>query len=168
MTGRDETSTTVRPRRRLGPAVAAALIVITAACSPLAGAGTEQKVPTGSQMVEIDMRDSTYQFDAPALQPGRVTFRVTNHDDVDHDLALIELPDDVDGVAEWRNRGAGLGGVYPVYLMGDRAPGETGVFAVDLGEGHYGLLCFVSDSDGTAHYKNGMFASFRVSAAGEQ
>lgn len=158
----DGVSLTAKPLRPAKlAALAAALAVLAAACTPLAGADA-QKVPTGAQMVEIDMRDHAYHFEDPGLQPGRVTFRVTNHDDVDHDLALIQLPDDVDGVTEWRNRGKRIGGIYPVYLMADRAPSETGVFAVDLPEGHYGMLCFVSDADGTAHYKTGMVASFRA------
>lgn len=155
-------SRTVALIPRLQPlALAAAVALLAAACIPLAGADA-QKVPTGSQMVEIDMREHAYRYEDPGLEPGRVTFRVTNHDDVDHDLALIQLPDDVRGVTEWRNRGESIGGVYPIYLMADRAPGETGVFAVDLPAGHYGMLCFVSDDDGTAHYKDGMVASFRV------
>lgn len=110
------------------------------------------------------MRDHRYVLDDPNLRQGRVMFRVNNQDEVEHDVALVHLPDDVSGVQEWLDTGEGPGGVYPVYLMSDRAPGETGVFALDLPAGHYGLLCLLTNANGTAHYENGMVASFRVAS----
>lgn len=110
------------------------------------------------------MRDHRYVFDDPGLRPGRVMFEVTNQGDVEHDLALVRLPDDIDTVEEWLEGTAGRSGIRPVYLMDAREPEQVGVFAADLPAGTYGLLCTTEDEDGTPHYKNGMAASFQVGA----
>lgn len=111
------------------------------------------------QEVEITLREYTFDVEEP-VRPGRVVFRVSNQGKLDHDLALVELPDDVATVDELVD--SDRPGVAPVYTMATRAPGETGLFAVDLPEGRYALLGFESGQDGTPHYRNGMVADLEV------
>lgn len=111
------------------------------------------------QIVEITLSDYAFHYDGP-LRPGRVVFRVRNEGDVDHEVALVELPDDVADVHELVD--SDRIGVAPVYTMASRAPGETGVFAVDLAQGRYGLLGFGQDSQGTPYYRKGMVADLDV------
>lgn len=144
------------------PAFRAALGAVSALLlTSCTGLGTASPpVPAEPQVVSVAMRDNSYKFGQETFAPGRLVFQAHNHDDRDHDLALVELPDDVSGVEEWLE--GGVGGVHPIYTMADRAPGEEGTFAVDLSPGHYGMLCLVENDDGTPHYQEGMVASFRV------
>lgn len=128
-------------------------LVLLASCT-FAGGSTP-----GPQELEVDMHDHAYEFEDP-LQPGRVLFRVANRGEVDHDLALVQLPDDVADIDELLDSGSG--GMRPIYTMASRGPDKTGVFAVDLPEGRYGMLCFETDPDGTPHYRKGMTADFEV------
>lgn len=151
ISGRDRRRCCIAPR--LGAMALPVGLVLLASCT-FAGGSTP-----GSQEVEVDMRDHAYEFE-DSLVPGRVLFRVANRGKVDHDLALVRLPDDVEDLDELL--GSESGGMRPVYTMASRGPGETGVFAVDLSEGRYGMLCFETDPDGTPHYRNGMTAEFEV------
>lgn len=152
-----------RARRRARLAGLVAFGGLAAACTPLAGPGVA-RTPSPPEVVEIDMRDHAYQFENPRLQAGRVVFRVTNHGGTDHDLILTHLPDGTHSVSEWLD--GGEGGFQPIYIMAERSPGKTGVFAVDLPAGKYGLLCSVEDPDGTPHYRRGMVAELRIGGAG--
>jgi hypothetical protein len=137
-----------------------AVASLMASCTPVGGTGGAQ-VPVRSQIVEVTMRDHRYIVDEkPALKPGRVVFHVSNQGEADHDLALVKLPDEASGVSDWLD--SDVGGFLPVYRMADRASGERGVFGADLQGGMYGMLCFVTDNDGTPHYKSGMVDDFRV------
>lgn len=111
------------------------------------------------QQVDITMREYTIDYQGP-IRPGRVVFRANNEGDADHDLALVELPESVADVEEFI--ASDPPGVAPVYTLATRAPGETGVFAVDLSEGRYALLGFGQDADGTPFYRMGMAADLVV------
>lgn len=105
------------------------------------------------------MRDHAFEIEG-SLQPGRIVVRVTNHGEADHDLTLLEIPADIDGIDELL--ASSEGGLSPAYTMATRAPGETGTFAVDLAEGRYAVLCSETDADGTPHYRKGMAAELEV------
>lgn len=143
---------------RFGFLALIALLLASCAGGQEASAGAE--VPTQPQFVEVTMRGQAYALNQDTLGPGRAVFRVANEGQTDHDLILVKLPDDARGVTQWLS--GGVGGVQPFYTMADRAPGELGVFAVDLEPGRYGMLCFVEDDEGTPHYRNGMVADFEV------
>lgn len=134
---------------------------LTVGCAPLAAPDASQ-LPVRPQVVEIDMHDHRYSFDDPDLQPGRAMFRVTNESQLEHDLALIRLPDEVESVDEWLDRNTNASGLRPVYLMGTRAPDGVAVFAAELPTGTYGMLCLTESEGGTPHYKQGMTAKLEV------
>lgn len=115
--------------------------------------------PYAPQQVNITMREYAIDYQGP-IRPGRVLFRANNEGDADHDLALVELPESVADVEEFI--ASDPPGVAPVYTLATRAPGETGVFAVDLPEGRYALLGFGQDADGTPFYRMGMAADLVV------
>lgn len=148
-------------QRRLLGAGAAALMALALTACPHQIASSRRDVPIRPQVVNITMQDHGYVFDGQGvLSSGRATFRVANDGQARHDLIMVKLPDDVDGVHEWLD--TDVSGFVPVYRMKERGPGERGVFSVDLEPGRYGLLCFVKDSEGEAHYKRGMVEEFRV------
>ena len=131
------------------------VMALTAACA------FGEVSPPQPQELEVGMRDHAYEIDG-SLQPGRVVVTVTNRGEVDHDLILLEIPE---GVADTDELLASSGGgLRPVYTMASRSPGETGVFAVDLAEGRYAMLCDEAGADGTPHHRKGMSAEF---AAGD-
>lgn len=151
-------SSTVNAAPAFRVALGAAAGLLLTSCPSLSTASPP--VPAEPPVISVGMRDSSYSFEQEVFAPGRLVFQAHNRDDRDHDLALVELPDDASGVEEWLE--GGVGGVHPIYTMADRAPGEKGTFAVDLPPGHYGMLCLVENDDGTPHYQEGMVASFRV------
>lgn len=151
-------STRQRPTARL--ALLAAVGLLGVSCAPGGQADADRPPAPTPQVLEVAMRDDSYAFERRPLRPGRVLVRAHNHGETEHDVALVELPDDVAGAQEWLD--SGVGGVQPVYTMAERSPGQEGVFAVDLAAGHYGMLCLVEDEDGTPHYRQGMLADFRV------
>lgn len=124
------------------------LVLLATGCT-LAG-GSEAFAP---HQVDVTLRDHTINYEG-SIQPGRLVFRVDNKGDIDHDLALAELPEGVDDVDELID--SDRPGLAPVYTMAARSPGETGVFAVDLPKGRYALLGFGQDVDGTPFYRKGM------------
>jgi hypothetical protein len=139
------------------------LVVVMAACTLQAGSD-RNSVPVRTQQVAVRMVDHRYVFDERGLQPGRVSFRVANRGESTHNLVLLAVPDDVDDVEAWVKGGFGV--KAPVYRMADREPGERAVFAAELARGHYAMLCFAQNDDGTVHYKHGMVADFRVGSSG--
>lgn len=141
-------------RRPSGIGIGVVLVLLATGCT--FGADRAGFSP---QEVEITLREYTFDIEEP-VRPGRVVFRVSNQGKLDHDLALVELPADVATVDELVD--SDRPGVAPVYTMATRAPGDVGLFAVDLPEGRYALLGFESGQDGTPHYRNGMVADLEV------
>lgn len=136
-------------RGRQWLASAALLLGLVVTGCTFAG-GSEAYAP---QQVDITMREYAIDYKGP-IRPGRVVFRANNEGDADHDLALVELPESVADVEEFI--ASDPPGVAPVYTLATRAPGETGVFAVDLPEGSYALLGFGEDTEGIPFYRKGM------------
>ncbi|MDQ3136909.1 MAG: hypothetical protein M3Q93_04915 [Gemmatimonadota bacterium] len=119
--------------------------------------------PTASDTVTLN--DYGFIVRRP-LSSGRHTIRVENAGPQVHHLVLLKLargktPADF---ARW-----GLGGRHgpppaaPIGGVEFLDPGAAGTFAVDLGPGEYGYICFVPDAaDRRRHYLHGMMTQFAV------
>ena len=110
------------------------------------------------------MTDHRFELDRDP-GPGRTVFRVRNQGKSPHHLILFPMPEDLPPIAEQ------LGGfqrrfVEPFAGIYDRAPGDTGTFAVDLVAGRrYAMVCSVLAEDKEPHWKKGMATEFRPPGA---
>ena len=137
---------------------------IVAACgAALAGAscsGAARPAPSSAPVVDVAMDE--YRFDLDGAVPaGRVVFRARNLGRLDHELLLVELPEDFPPVRE-QLESAKRRAVSNVARVAVRKPGTTGTFAADLVPGRYAMVCFVQDADGGQHAQKGMSAEFRI------
>lgn len=143
-------------RRR---AVAAALVTLA-----LGGCGDSQAgepLPPAPPTVEVELVDHDVGYQRP-VPAGRVVFEIHNAGDQVHRLALIPLPDDLPPIEEvladerrWQ--------VQLAARVPNLAPGETGMFAVDLAEGQrYALMDFSKTPEGTTHGRLGVADEFRA------
>jgi uncharacterized cupredoxin-like copper-binding protein len=106
---------------------------------------------------------SEYRFDAPTELPmGRAVFRVPNEGRIEHQMQVLQLPEDFPATFEEQFRSENRVAVMPIMSVPRQAPGATAVFALDLLPGRYGLVCFVVDPDGANHAGKGMTAMFTV------
>jgi len=132
-------------------AVAASLFVSGCASAPL---------PGKPAAIKVAMRD--YRFDhAKTISAGAVVFKVGNEGKVDHQLLLVELPKNLVSL-DAQLRGSRRRALRPVAFLADKKPGQSGIFAVDLAKGRYGLICFVTDPDGVQHTLKGMSSELSV------
>ncbi len=105
---------------------------------------------------------SEYRFaHAPLVSRGRAMFRVHNTGNLDHQLILVDLPDDLPGSFDEQLRSATRRVVLTVTTLPQMKPEERTIFAVDLAPGRYGFVCFLPDADGT-HALKGMNSDLRV------
>lgn len=142
-------------RRRTLAAVAAAAAVLVG-CAP----GAAAPLPPTPPVVEISVEEHTVDYDGD-IPAGRVVFRVRNDGTEEHRLALIPLPEGMPPIKE-QLAGDERRPVEPLAGIANRAPGERGVFAVDLDAGRYGLVCFATDDDGTTHARKGEATEFTI------
>ena len=101
---------------------------------------------------------------AGVVPPGPLVIRATNVGRVAHQLLLVKVPPGVRSLKE-QLQGTRRRASHPVAFIPDRQPGQTGMFAVDLPAGRYGLVCFVPGPDGVPYALKGMSSEFRVRAA---
>lgn len=135
--------------------VAALVAAALGACAPASGT-----LPPSPPLVEVTLSEYDFAYDAP-VPSGRVVFEVTNAGGTDHELALVPLPDDLPPLDEQlrSDKRQALGTLANSSVL---EPGASRRFAVDLAPGRYGMLCFVTDADGTPHALKGMTSEFRV------
>jgi uncharacterized cupredoxin-like copper-binding protein len=129
----------------LALSLAGAAMVVTAGCggddneATTAAGGT---TGTGEQTVNVSETEYKLDPSAPTVDPGTVSFEVTNDGSVDHSLE-VEGPE---GEQE---------------LEGDLGPGESGTLTVDLSTpGKYEFYCPVGD-----HRDRGMEGEITVADA---
>lgn len=150
-----------RPRRSALRAVAAVTLgaaLTTSGCSP---GQTQQPLPPPVPTVEVRLAEYAIEYDRP-IPPGRVVFRIHNAGDAVHRLALLPLPDDFPRVEEELANDTPRS-VDPFARVPNLAPGETGVFAVDLVPGkRYAMVDYSKTSDGRMQAKLGVAAEFRT------
>lgn len=92
---------------------------------------------------------------------GRTVFTIRNAGDDPHQIAVVYLPDDLPPL-DVQLQGATRRNVAPLAGVSSRSPGQTGTFAVDLGPGRYGLLCFERHENGEIHALHGEAVEFHV------
>lgn len=137
--------------------VAVLLATATVACQavdPVAG------LPSPPSVVEVTLDE--YRIDHTAPVPaGRVVFDVRNDGEEEHELLVVSLPEDfppidVQLASDTRQT------LFPRYVLPTLIPGEHGTFAVDLGPGRYGMVCFLTAADDEDHARKGMHTEFRI------
>ena len=140
-------------------ATVVSLSIVLSSC--VVGGSTAAPLPPPPERVDIAMTE--YRFDVTAqFHPGRMVFRAENRGTMDHSVTLVALPEDYPPLDE-QLRGDTRRGATTIAMLRRRPPGAKGTFAVDLGPGRYGIVCFVPDPDGTVHALKGMNFEFRVS-----
>lgn len=129
-------------------------LAITAGCTPAA------PLPASPATVRVTMDE--FRYGAPESFPaGRVVIRTRNAGDLNHDLVVIEIPQDLPPLGEQLQSDARRA-TTTVSILPPQKPGEQTAFALDLEPGRYGMLCFVPGDDGTPHALEGMHREFRV------
>lgn len=117
-------------------------------------------LPPRPAVVAVEMREYGFAYEPPRAG-GRVVFEVHNRGTLPHDLAVMPLPPDLPPLDE-QLRGTARRLVPILANVPARPPGSRTTFAVDLGPGRYGLVCFVLDPDGRQHAQKGMSSEFTV------
>ena len=143
-------------RRRVLPGlVLLGLAVLLAGQVLAAGAPQTVKVVLG----DSDVEHMTLQVDRTRLQPGKVTFEVTNQSqDQIHEMLVLRtdaagqpLPYDARNEKVIEENTQDLGEVA------DLDPGKGGTLTLDLQPGHYILIC-----NQPGHFMHGMKADLTV------
>lgn len=137
-------------------ALGLALALAAGACS-----APSAPLPPGPQVVDVAMRDYSYEYDAAALFTGRVTFHVTNVGREPHRLALVSLPADMPPLAD-QIRGSERRAIDALVDLPTMDPGEKNVFSVGLPPGRWALISYYVSPDGSNDVSKGMFSEFRV------
>lgn len=119
--------------------------------------------PGGVATVSVSAVDFAFRFDPSGVTSGNVAFAVANTGQQQHELFLARIPDG-STVPDILQAQAAPAGVDTVGAVGPLDPGEsvTMTFNRPLEPGHYAMLCFLPDTDGTPHAFRGMFADFTV------
>lgn len=136
-----------------------------------AAEGEPREAPQANFTVEL----RNFEFDVPEnLTAGTHVVRFTNAGTQPHEAPLVKLDEGVtmeeflhaveDPTRQAPPPGAGVGGVNVL------APGAEAYAIVELTEGDYGFVCFVSspEHDGAPHVALGMVAQFSVGGSGNQ
>ena len=127
----------------LSIAIAARLWRAVEATTTRTSAGGTTSAGTSGQTVDVSETDFKLDPSDPTVQPGTVSFKVTNDGGVDHNLE-VEGPNG------------------EVELEQDIAPGESGTLTVDLSKpGAYEFYCPVGD-----HRERGMEGEITVTGGG--
>jgi hypothetical protein len=127
--------------------------------------------PTGAAPSEpspdlaLTLHDFSFTLDhAPAA--GHQTWRVDNAGSQVHEAILVRLEPGATGQSFTAAFGPNATGPPPGTFVGgfsEQDPGMHGLFTVDLGAGHYVLLCFVTDPASKApHFALGMMHEFTI------
>jgi len=139
------------------------MVAVVLAASSCRSDGSPEPVnlPPAPPVVEITMQE--YSFKVPdGIPAGRVVFRLRNAGEAHHRPALLPLDEELPPLDE-QIRGTERATVSPFAGTRTRAPGATGLFAVDLApDTRYGLVCFVRDDVVGSHALQGMYHEFRT------
>ncbi len=125
------------------------------------GAGATREVDPAAAQVDVAMSEYQFTFDEP-VAAGPTSFVATNNGAQAHFMVVVKLAegvtlaealkseDDSKTVGQWSSGFAAAGGT------------DHEVLTLDLKPGTYGMMCFVSDPDGTPHAMKGMANEFTV------
>jgi hypothetical protein len=134
---------------------------------PLAvAAGEGEPVAAPEATLEIVLEDFAYVV-PENITAGSYVVRFTNNGTQPHEAPLVQLIGNATMQEFLAFAGGQVQGPPPATLEGGvnvLAPGESAYALVDLVEGNYGLVCFVSspEHEGAPHFALGMLASFSV------
>jgi hypothetical protein len=143
----------------------ALLALLTVIAVALAACGDEEERST----VDVTLSEWEVVPEVQSVIEGEVTFNANNNGEEEHELMVIRtdfaadaLPAEDDGSAD-----EGADGVDVVGETSEMEPGDDDSRVFTLDPGNYVLLCnLVHEEDGEkqAHYAEGMFAAFEVTA----
>ena len=110
-----------------------------------------------------------FGFEGPAQIPaGVTTFRLDNQGKELHHLVIARI----DGgrtydslLAAMRKPGPPPAWMHLVGGPNAGMPGASSNATIDVGEGHYAILCFIPSADGVPHMAKGMVSPLEVTAA---
>lgn len=136
-------------------------MTVAVACRAEPAEPRARSLPGRTTTVNVALRE--YKIGHRAQVPsGRVMFAFRNMGRLPHRPSLVPLADDVPPIDQ-QLRGSERRAISPYAGIATLAPGETGVFAVDLVPGQrYAFICFAADEDGRPHAVKGMSAEFRA------
>ncbi len=134
---------------------------------------TSVPIPSGTRTVNLTLQEYAFVYDKASVADGNFAFSVTNAGSMQHEIDLVKIPAGMttDQLLQALQQGgpdAPLpAGVDPVASVGPFDPGTHGtlVFTHPLESGHYALLCFMPDANGTPHAFLGMVSDFTVGSA---
>jgi hypothetical protein len=152
----------------------AALVLLVGTATALAAVGSPADAADSSNTMKILAGEYTYKFSG-APQPGWVEIEFDNAGVEYHMVAVVKLKSGVttkqlkaaalsesdaafEKIADPKN--ADVSGM-PELL----APGQVSTTISEMKAGHYGVLCFVPDAEGTPHIVHGMVKTFDVKGA---
>ena len=128
---------------------------------PEPGEGATREIDPAAVQGDVAMSEYKFTFDEP-VAAGPTSFVATNKGAQAHFMLVVKLADgvtleqslksddDSKTVGRWSSGFAAAGGA------------DQEVLTLDLKPGNYGMLCFVSDPDGTPHAMKGMAKEFTV------
>jgi hypothetical protein len=139
--------------------------LLTGACTAI----TPTSAPAAS-MPEIIIKASDFTFDMPdKIEAGLVALTLENDGKEPHHAQLARLNDDVTmeqfTAALRQQPEAALPLVTLAGGVGIAAPGKSERVMLELKEGRYVVLCFVSGEDNIPHLAKGMIKPFEVIAS---
>ena len=127
-------------------------------------------IPAGTRAVNLTLQEYAFVFDKASVADGNFAFNVTNTGSMQHEIDMFRIPAGMttDQLLEAIQQGGPDSpppdGVEYVANVGPFDPGTHGtlVFTHPLDPGHYALLCFMPDANGTPHAFLGMASDFTV------
>ncbi len=132
-------------RRALLGALAVILVPIAAVSTAVAASSKTVKVTESEFKVSPSPK---------SVSAGKVTFKVKNSGDVEHELVILKTPTAASKLKVSNGRVSDKGSVGEIE---DIASGSTKSKSVNLKKGHYVLLCNIP-----GHYGQGMRADLTV------
>lgn len=122
---------------------------------------------------EVTVKAADFSFDAPdQIEAGLVSLRLENVGHEDHQAQLVRLNDGVTLAQLQAALSHGPEAALPLVALaggvGLAAPNHHEQAVLDLTEGQYVMLCFVSGEDGVPHVDKGMLKPFEVVARKSQ
>lgn len=126
-----------------------------------AGPGATREIDPAATRRDVKLMEYQFDFDEP-VTAGRTSFVATNAGAQAHFMLLVRLADGVKLEDALQSEdGKGIEGQWSSGIAAAGGDDEEAL-TVDLQPGTYGMVCFISDPDGTPHAMQGMARQFTV------